>query len=89
MGLNKGGRLEAKVVAASKADFTIKVQSAKGHEDHEKEITLPLTAWNGAGAEVGEKLGYEAPARGPKLNDAVIYNSQTVTGKREEKKDAA
>jgi hypothetical protein len=71
----KGGRLEAKVISVSKSDFTIKVQHAKGHEDSEKEITLPLTAWNGPGAEVGEDLGYEAPTAGPKLNQAVVYDS--------------
>jgi hypothetical protein len=74
----KGGRLEAKVISVSKSDFTIKVQAAKGHEDSEKEITLPLTAWNGAGAEVGESLGYEPPAQGPKLNNAVLYDSSKV-----------
>lgn len=71
----KGGRLEAKVISASKTDFTIKIQAAKGHEDSEKEITLPLSDWNGAGAEVGGKLDYDAPARGPRLNDSVFYDS--------------
>lgn len=79
--MNKGGRLEAKVVAASKSDFTIRVQSAKGHEDHEKEITLPIGAWNGPGAEVGADLGYEKPSREPRLNDAVMYNSETLSKK--------
>ena len=75
MAQTKGGRLEAKVISVSKTDFTIIVQHAKGHVDSGKEITLPLTAWNGAGAEVGEELGYDAPATGPKLNNAVYYDS--------------
>jgi hypothetical protein len=76
---NKGGRLEAKVIAASKADFTIKVQDAKGHEDGGREITLPMSCWNGPGAEVGsEKLGYNREElRAPKLNDSVIFNSES------------
>lgn len=73
-----GGRLEAKVIAASKSDFTIKVQDAKGHEDGGREITLPMSCWNGPGAQVGgEKLGYDrSELRAPKLNDSVLYDSQ-------------
>jgi hypothetical protein len=74
--MNKGGRLNAKVTAASKTDFTIQVQEAKGHEDHLREITLPMEAWNGPGAEVGAELEYPEPERGPKLNDSVLYNSE-------------
>jgi hypothetical protein len=78
MALNKGGRLNAKVVGASKTDFTIKVERAGGHEDSEREITLPMACWNGNGAQVGSaKLGYDREElRGPKLNDSVIFDSQ-------------
>jgi hypothetical protein len=77
MALIKGGRLEAKVIGASKNDFTIRVQSAKGHEDDNREITLPMSAWNGAGAQVGgEKLGYDRKdLRPPKMGETVVYDS--------------
>jgi hypothetical protein len=79
MALNKGGRLEGKVVGASKTDFTIKIAKAGGHEDSEREITLPISCWNGPGAQVGsEKLGYNREElRAPKLNDSVIFNSES------------
>ena len=73
----KGGRLDAKVVGASKTDFTIKVQPAIGHENSEQEITLPMSCWNGPGAQVGgEKLGYDrSELKPPKLGDGVIFDS--------------
>ena len=89
MALNKGGRLDAKVISASKSDFTIRVQPAKGHEDHEREITLPMSCWNGAGAQVGDGLGYDrSDLKAPRLGDGVVYDSQGSGLPWNKKKDA-
>jgi hypothetical protein len=79
--LNKGGRLEARVVNFTATDFTIKCEGA-GHEDAGKTITLPRTLWRGPGAEIGAE-GYEPyeasdPRSAPRVNDFVYYNSDVI-----------
>jgi hypothetical protein len=92
--LNKGGRLEAKVINFDGANFTIEV-SGKGHEDHGKTITLPRTLWRGPGAVIGGE-GYEGyaasdPRSAPRGGDAVIYDSDVIEAakKAATKKSAA
>jgi hypothetical protein len=58
MALNKGGRLGARVINASKAEFTVEIEG-KGHEHHKKEMTFPVAMWQGPGAVVGEDRGVE------------------------------
>jgi hypothetical protein len=83
-GKNTGGRLNAKVVGVSKADFTLLID-AGGHEDHGKEITLPVAMWNGPGAVCGDgkALGYEPypeenPRAKPQFGDACYYEADQV-----------
>jgi hypothetical protein len=79
--LNKGGRLNAKVVAVGKSSFTVKVDG-KGHEHHDAEIELPASHWNGPGAVCGpaKDLGYpkldaDNPRSTPKGGESVIFDA--------------
>jgi hypothetical protein len=78
MSLNKGGRLEGKVVMASKVDFTVEV-SGQGHEHHGKKLTFPIALWQGPGAVVGEDRDVEPydkddPRSTPRGGERVIVD---------------
>jgi len=85
--LNKGGQLQAKVVAVSDDEFTVRVDG-RGHEHHEKEIDLPVAWWNGAGAVCGprDKLGYPVPKKGPEYGASVIFSADLYDAEEEESK---
>jgi len=80
--LNKGGQLQAKVVAVSDDEFTVRVDG-RGHEHHEKEIELPIGWWNGPGAVCGprDKLGYPEPKKGPEYDASVIFSADLYDAK--------
>jgi hypothetical protein len=90
--LNKGGRLEGKVVNFDGTTFTIEV-SGKGHEDHGKTVTLPRTMWRGPGAVCGgegyEGYGKDDPRSAPRAGDVVFYDSDVMKAAKEDKKAAA
>lgn len=78
MPLNVGGRLEGTVISASKADFTVAVEG-QGHIHHKKELTFPISMWQGPGAVVGEDRGVDAydaddPRAKPKGRERVIVD---------------